>query len=338
MADFAATYILHEALVWHSRLPEDVRQDWVKLEPALLDQWPIPKNDRELRIQPTPAAADEREKLQAPSLFRTASVWTVATPPSAPPPPGLAPSTVAAPQVPASSFPAAAPKRKLDANKFFQTPTSAPPAQPTQPFAPPPPTAPPPSSAVPPFHPNAANNSVAAANVTANNPSQRFSNLPPCSAPGYHPPRVPNQHPMGVGVPPPPHSRPFPPATSDPRGPSFNSGPSINGAGVPPPPAVPAIGASYGRGPQPAADQPTGTVPQVSNPSLGHQPPIMHQQAPGGPFPVPGQMPSQAPYPGQQMEMGRQQPPYGGRQPHQYPQYPYMNPGWYPPGQQPHMP
>ncbi|KIO32729.1 hypothetical protein M407DRAFT_18487 [Tulasnella calospora MUT 4182] len=55
MADFAANYFSHHALPWHSRLPEDVRQDWSKLEIALLDRWPIPEVDL-LQIKPTPAA------------------------------------------------------------------------------------------------------------------------------------------------------------------------------------------------------------------------------------------------------------------------------------------
>lgn len=43
MADFAALHFSHAALSWHSRLPQDVRQDWSKLETALLDRWPPPE-------------------------------------------------------------------------------------------------------------------------------------------------------------------------------------------------------------------------------------------------------------------------------------------------------
>ncbi|KIO17393.1 hypothetical protein M407DRAFT_32952 [Tulasnella calospora MUT 4182] len=57
MADFAANYFWHHALPWHSRLPEDVRLDWSKLEIALLDRWPIPEDDNQPQINPTPPAA-----------------------------------------------------------------------------------------------------------------------------------------------------------------------------------------------------------------------------------------------------------------------------------------
>ncbi|KAG8900915.1 hypothetical protein FRC00_010204, partial [Tulasnella sp. 408] len=43
MADFAALHFSQGALSWHSRLPRDVRQDWSKLETALLDRWPPPE-------------------------------------------------------------------------------------------------------------------------------------------------------------------------------------------------------------------------------------------------------------------------------------------------------
>ncbi|KIO17392.1 hypothetical protein M407DRAFT_32951 [Tulasnella calospora MUT 4182] len=56
MADFAANYFWHHALTWHSRLPKDIRQDWSKLEIALLDRWPVPEDDLP-QIRPTPAAA-----------------------------------------------------------------------------------------------------------------------------------------------------------------------------------------------------------------------------------------------------------------------------------------
>lgn len=35
MADFASLQFSHQALSWHSRLTEDVRQDWTKLEVAI---------------------------------------------------------------------------------------------------------------------------------------------------------------------------------------------------------------------------------------------------------------------------------------------------------------
>ncbi|KAG8959274.1 hypothetical protein FRC00_001760 [Tulasnella sp. 408] len=47
MADFAATNLGRKALLWHSRLPEDVRHDWSKLEAALFDRWPPPEDDDE---------------------------------------------------------------------------------------------------------------------------------------------------------------------------------------------------------------------------------------------------------------------------------------------------
>ncbi|KAG8915558.1 hypothetical protein FRC00_002905 [Tulasnella sp. 408] len=46
-ADFAAPLFSRKALSWHSRLPEDVRDDWSKLEIALLDRWPAPDDDEE---------------------------------------------------------------------------------------------------------------------------------------------------------------------------------------------------------------------------------------------------------------------------------------------------
>ncbi|KIO24043.1 hypothetical protein M407DRAFT_26573 [Tulasnella calospora MUT 4182] len=67
-ADFAAPLFSRKALAWHSRLPEDVREDWSKLEIALLEQW-APEDDDELQIMPTPAAAsslDRNDKAQTP--------------------------------------------------------------------------------------------------------------------------------------------------------------------------------------------------------------------------------------------------------------------------------
>ncbi|KAG8913955.1 hypothetical protein FRC00_001200 [Tulasnella sp. 408] len=46
-AAFAATLFWHKALLWHSRLPEDVQEDWSKLEIALLERWPPPEDDDE---------------------------------------------------------------------------------------------------------------------------------------------------------------------------------------------------------------------------------------------------------------------------------------------------
>lgn len=57
MADFAATNVSHKALLWHSRLPEDTRRDWSKLEAALLDRWALMEDDDEPQNKPTPAAA-----------------------------------------------------------------------------------------------------------------------------------------------------------------------------------------------------------------------------------------------------------------------------------------
>ncbi|KAG8928759.1 hypothetical protein FRC00_001663, partial [Tulasnella sp. 408] len=44
-ADFAAPLFWRKALLWHSQLPEDVREDWNKLEAALLKRWPPPEDD-----------------------------------------------------------------------------------------------------------------------------------------------------------------------------------------------------------------------------------------------------------------------------------------------------
>ncbi|KIO16978.1 hypothetical protein M407DRAFT_33374 [Tulasnella calospora MUT 4182] len=57
MADFAATCFWHKALPWHSRLPEDVRQDWSKLEIALFDRWPLLEDEDDSRVKPIAAAA-----------------------------------------------------------------------------------------------------------------------------------------------------------------------------------------------------------------------------------------------------------------------------------------
>ncbi|KAG9028487.1 hypothetical protein FS837_003861, partial [Tulasnella sp. UAMH 9824] len=57
MADFAAPLFWRTALSWHGQLPPDVRQDWLKLEIALFDRWPQPKDDDKRHLEPTPAAA-----------------------------------------------------------------------------------------------------------------------------------------------------------------------------------------------------------------------------------------------------------------------------------------
>ncbi|KAG8949379.1 hypothetical protein FRC04_008614 [Tulasnella sp. 424] len=214
---------------------------------------------------------------------------------------------------------AARPKRKLDANKLFQAPSSFTP-QPTPSAAPRTnPTAPPPTAAVPPYHHNEPNSSVMAAHLATNSPGQRFSTLPsPANhgSPYYHPsPQMADQQPVGVGTP--SHLRPVAgPPTGGQRSPSVSSRLPINVA-VPPPPTVTVNGASQGRGPQSAAGQPPGpltrTVPQVGSPRIGHQPPAMQQQQQQqqpGPVPAPGQMPGQPPCPPQQMQTGRQQPQY----------------------------
>ncbi|KAG9048227.1 hypothetical protein FS837_000483 [Tulasnella sp. UAMH 9824] len=41
MADFAATCLSGEALRWHSTLDKDVRRDWIKLESAILEKYPV---------------------------------------------------------------------------------------------------------------------------------------------------------------------------------------------------------------------------------------------------------------------------------------------------------
>lgn len=57
IADFAAPHFSHKALVWHSRLSQDVRQDWFKLETALIERWAPPEEGDDTATVPTPAAA-----------------------------------------------------------------------------------------------------------------------------------------------------------------------------------------------------------------------------------------------------------------------------------------
>ncbi|KAG8915177.1 hypothetical protein FRC00_006910 [Tulasnella sp. 408] len=45
IADFASPLFWRKALIWHGQLPLDVRQDWIKLEAALFNQWPLPVDD-----------------------------------------------------------------------------------------------------------------------------------------------------------------------------------------------------------------------------------------------------------------------------------------------------
>ncbi|KAG8988055.1 hypothetical protein FRB90_002993, partial [Tulasnella sp. 427] len=294
-----------------------------------------------------PPSKDAQATHPPPKSFGSLPAQTPSTNPSSTAAPSPTPSNTS---TAATSSAAAPPKRKLDANKLFQTSTA--PAPPAPSIVPPPsnPTVqqPPPASAVPPYLPNAPNNNV----LAANSPSQRFSTLPPPvnhSAPYYPSPQMANQQPVGVGVPPNSHLRPVPGpgAGANQRSPSFSSRPPINGAGPPPtgppggPPVVvgpnqPRVGAGgppQSAGGPPPNSVPTGPVTSVGSPRLGHQPAnVMQQQQPGTPIPPPGQMPGQ-PYPPQ---MGWQQPQYGGWQP-QYPQYPYMNPEWYSHMQHPHM-
>ncbi|KAG8902435.1 hypothetical protein FRC00_007971 [Tulasnella sp. 408] len=47
MADFSSLYFSHKSLPWYSKLPIEVRQDWFKLEAALVDRWaPDDEDDR----------------------------------------------------------------------------------------------------------------------------------------------------------------------------------------------------------------------------------------------------------------------------------------------------
>ncbi|KAG9039841.1 hypothetical protein FS837_000913, partial [Tulasnella sp. UAMH 9824] len=68
MADFATPLFWGTALEWHCRLPQDVRQDWFKLENALVDRWPCQKNDDKHEARPTPAAAPSIKVNEKPNL------------------------------------------------------------------------------------------------------------------------------------------------------------------------------------------------------------------------------------------------------------------------------
>lgn len=57
MAGLASIHFSHKALTWHSKLPLDVRNDWYKLESALLDRWAPSDDDENQQAQPTPPAA-----------------------------------------------------------------------------------------------------------------------------------------------------------------------------------------------------------------------------------------------------------------------------------------
>lgn len=52
MADFASLYFSYETMLWHSKLPLEVRQDWAKLEEALVDRWsPTSAADEFVRLK-----------------------------------------------------------------------------------------------------------------------------------------------------------------------------------------------------------------------------------------------------------------------------------------------
>ncbi|KAG8902440.1 hypothetical protein FRC00_007976 [Tulasnella sp. 408] len=59
MADLASLYFSSRALSWHAKLPLEVRQDWFKLEEALVDFWAPANKDVEF-MQPAPAAAPKQ--------------------------------------------------------------------------------------------------------------------------------------------------------------------------------------------------------------------------------------------------------------------------------------
>ncbi|KAG8915185.1 hypothetical protein FRC00_006842 [Tulasnella sp. 408] len=159
--------------------------------PAIRDPTRItPPTSKVPTAQPQPEAS-----CAVPAQASSTTALTAASSTAAPSPTPSNAST-------AATASAAPPKRKLDANAFFE---ATPPAQPAPTSAAPPPNtsaAPPAPSAVPPsFHPKAPNTSVMAANVAANSPSERFPTLPPLvnhSAPYYHhSPQMANQQPPG---------------------------------------------------------------------------------------------------------------------------------------------
>ncbi|KAG8919130.1 hypothetical protein FRC01_001467, partial [Tulasnella sp. 417] len=57
MADFASLYFSSKTLSWHSKLPLEARQDWFKLEEALVNRWASANQDDDSHIRPVPAAA-----------------------------------------------------------------------------------------------------------------------------------------------------------------------------------------------------------------------------------------------------------------------------------------
>lgn len=57
MADLASLYFSGRAMTWHAKLPLELRQDWFKLEGALVDRWALAEEDDDSHIQPVPAAA-----------------------------------------------------------------------------------------------------------------------------------------------------------------------------------------------------------------------------------------------------------------------------------------
>ncbi|KAG8960520.1 hypothetical protein FRC00_000144, partial [Tulasnella sp. 408] len=56
MADLASLYFSSKAMSWHAKLPVEVRQDWFKLEVALVDRW-APADEGDEFTQPVPAVA-----------------------------------------------------------------------------------------------------------------------------------------------------------------------------------------------------------------------------------------------------------------------------------------
>ncbi|KAG8999219.1 hypothetical protein FRB90_012130, partial [Tulasnella sp. 427] len=63
MADFASPLFSRQAMVWYTRLPQDVREDWFKLQTDLLERWPPPEEAEGTRVKPTPAAAGPSQLL-----------------------------------------------------------------------------------------------------------------------------------------------------------------------------------------------------------------------------------------------------------------------------------
>ncbi|KAG9044613.1 hypothetical protein FS837_007838, partial [Tulasnella sp. UAMH 9824] len=64
MADLASVFLADKALVWHSRLPTDVQEDWSKLQAAMIDRWSLISDKVKEELSSTPAAprAEPSEK------------------------------------------------------------------------------------------------------------------------------------------------------------------------------------------------------------------------------------------------------------------------------------